>query len=878
MIITKLFICEKPDQGKNLAKAFDWNGVHKGTYIQNGTEYITWAIGHLLSQAPPKAYEPKIQDGWDLSLLPIIPEKWILDEPDANNPKTEGKNKLLHSIGTLISHAQDIVIATDFDREGETIAWEMMHKFNYKGTASRMIFSALDKKTLVNSYQNRVDSKETYGYYLAGLGRMRADWLLGMNVTIGLTASNNKFLFRGDVLSAGRVQSPIVHLVVERELEIKNFKPVDFYDIHGIFITKKNETYTGKLKIPNDFLNDDNLLTSKDHLKTITNDVAGKDAFIESYNIENKETSAPICYNLDSLQKECNVKFGFSLAETLEFAQVLYEKYKLTSYPRTDSGYMPLSQLKDAKSIFGSISKNMNNQEFDNIISLANPTFKSQVWDDKKIEAHHAIIPIDNNFDVSLLKPNELKVYDLICRRYLMQFLGNYKYEATKVKTNVNDYIFETNGNVPKVQGWKLALIGGDQSFNDNKEDEQTLPSMNQSDVVKNKEIKTTSKKTKPPAYYTDASLLEDMINVAKFIKNPKLKKIIKKGGIGTTATRAAHLDNLFLKKMLKRDGKKIRATDKAFALDKIMPQEMKEPETTAYWEEALNMICDGTLTLEKFMAQQKNVVNRIIDKIKNQECQLSEPVSGSAGKIYKCDKCGSLTQQITSNKTGIMYWVCSNKDTCNAFYEDSRGKRGDLIVRSEQPEQPKVDIICFKCNKSKMLLRKSKKENLFWVCSDDTCKTFAMNVDGKPVADIVDVCHKCNKNTLVRRKKKNSDEHFWVCSGCNTFAKDVNGKPVADLTATCVACKGDMVQREKKSDQTKFWVCQKCKTFADDDNGKPLFKTIIKETSKYCCINCKVGKFIKKTGAKGDFWSCNNYPTCKTTVKDLNGKPEKFK
>ena len=823
MKITELFVCEKPDQGKNLAKALDWNGGHKGNYIINGSKAITWGIGHLLSQAPPEVYQPKIKEGWKLNILPIVPDTWIM-QPPVNSGKSAGLYKQLGEVGKLIKEAQHIVIATDYDREGETIAWEMMDYYGYKGTTSRMIFGALDKKTLVEAYKNKVDGSKTYGMYLAGLCRMRADWLMGMNITMALTASNNKFLFKRDVLSAGRVQSPIIHLVVGREKEIKNFKPIDHYDFTGTFITKNNEHYDGKIKLNKSLCNENGLLTNKETADSIIKTVKGKQAVIFDCKTDSKETVAPLGYDLDELQKEGINRFGYTSQQVLDIAQKLYETYKIASYPRTDSRHMPVSQLKDAASIMNAISNNMQNEEFSNIISLANPKLKTAIWNDKKVVAHHAIIPINNNYNINQLNKDEKNIYDLVCRRYIMQFLGNYKYESTKIKTKVNEYIFESSGNVPKVQGWKIASKGGDS------EKENLLPQLKKDDEVTSRNVKLNSKKTKPPAHYTEATILSDMANVQKYIVNPKLKKIIKKGGIGTPATRSSHMENLFNKNYLKRDGKKIRPTDKAMAIDNILPDELKLPETTAYWEEALNLIVEGKLTLEKFMSQQNSILNKIVDKIKKQECQLTEPVSGTKGKIYTCDKCKSLTQQVKSEKTKKLFWVCGNDD-CNTFYKDSRGKRGEIIIRVEQPAQPNGDFPCLKCNKHQMILRKSSAGNLFWVCTDNKCGTFANDNNGKPVLEKKEQCHKCLQKTLVRRKKKEKEEYFWVCSDkkCGTFANDENGKPVADLTSDCPSCKkNSMVQRKKKSDGSKFWVCniKQCGTFANDVNGKPYIKS----------------------------------------------------
>jgi DNA topoisomerase-3 len=227
-MVQRVYLCEKPGQGKDLAKALGWTGGLKGGHIVNGDSVITWAIGHLLSQAPPQRYVPEIKQ-WQLALLPIIPSNWEMDAGD------DGRKKQLDVVGKLLTSASEVVIATDFDREGETIAVELLEHFKYKGPTKRMKFSSQDAKSLRKAHDEMLDGKETYSFYLAGLARMRADWLMGMNLTMAMTTYNNKFLMRGDVLSMGRVQTPIVHLIVKREHEIRDFKSVDYFEIFGQF-------------------------------------------------------------------------------------------------------------------------------------------------------------------------------------------------------------------------------------------------------------------------------------------------------------------------------------------------------------------------------------------------------------------------------------------------------------------------------------------------------------------------------------------------------------------------------------------------------------------------------------------------------------------
>lgn len=773
----RLFLCEKPSQGKDVANAL---GIkqRKDGYYTNGKDCVTWAIGHLLQQAEPDFYEPQLKrenQGWKVALLPVIPQQWQMTLPDKK--KDAGRYKQAMAIKSLLANATEVVIATDNDREGETIALELMEYFGYTGATKRMLYSSMDNKSLQTAYNNMIDGSKTYNQYVSGLGRMRADWLFGLNMTMALTATNNKMLQAGDVLSAGRVQSPIVYLVVKRELERKNFIPVPYYKFEGEFKTKEGEKYTGNLRLRAEFLDEkEGLLIDEAKMKQLYEELkSSKEAEIQKYEKKEKIEKAPVGFSLNELQKECSKRFGFSSKQTLEVAQALYEKHKLTTYPRSDSGYMDENQFGEAAGILNVINNNFNNQDYLGLMQNTNPKKKSPMWNKAKVTAHHAIIPTNVSYDLSKLNKNELNMYDLICKRYIMQFLPEYKYLSVQIETKLVNDIFTTSGNTTLDMGWK-------QADPKNKEKNKTVPLVNKGDRVDVVKVANKKDETKPPPSYTEDQLLDDLVKIRKFIENEKLKKILKETGIGTEATRANHLDNLFNKAYLKRDGKKILPTDKAYALMEIIPEILKLPETTAYWEEELNQIVEGKRTLEQFMKKVIDVLNRMVNEVKEGKCQLEKPVSGSkSGKIYTCDECKSVVRKVKSKKTKKNFWVCQS---CDTWYEDKVGRRGDKIVRVEQPK------------------------------GDHKCPT-------------------CSKQ-IMRRRNKKTGEYFWVCSD------------------------------------------EKCKTFCKDDNGKLGEKVIrkAKQTSEHNCPNCKDGNLIKRKGAKGSFWGCNNYPKCKTTFQDKDDKP----
>tara|TARA_B100000700_G_scaffold267699_1_gene307852 strand:- start:130995 stop:133505 length:2511 start_codon:yes stop_codon:yes gene_type:complete len=834
MAINKLYIFEKPDAAKHFVKALGWRSPNRTKhYIQEGSIAVTWCLGHLLQQAPPHFYDEKFKGNWDYNLLPILPKhnEWKM----IYNEKDQGRTAQLFAIRDLLKKSESVVIATDNDREGETIGWEVIEFFNYKGKLYRMLYGELTKSVLTKANDNLQDGEKFRSRYEAGLGRMRADWLMGLNLTRGYTSVNNGKLPMGDVFNTGRVISPIVYLLVLREKERQNFKPEDYFSFKGIFEKDKNE-YEGEIVFDESILEDKKLKNKEKAKQIYQNLIEEKTATITQNETINKNDHQPLGYSLTELQKEASTKFNFSPQQTLDIAQSLYEKYKLISYPRSDCSFVGEVQQKDAKfiipCIYSNIEGNSGYDKYNNVKNKIDIKQKTKIWNSKKVGAHHAIIPTGEEKNVSGLSQQEKDLYDIICRRYIMQFLPLHNYDSTEIltQTDKHKFIFKTSGKIILENGWKDIEL----KKSDNKQTKQELPMVKKGDPVNIKNIEKVDKKTKPPEQYTYSTLLSDMNNIDKFIQNEKLKKIIKSKGIGTEATRAPHIQGLLDKNYAVEKKKKLIPTDKAFAFDSLAANEIKQPEVSAYWEEELELVEKGERTLESFLDKQEKIITRLVNKIKEGKNTLSQNVKGK-GKDYPCDECGSLTSRFKAKKSGKIYWRCLSKD-CNSLYEDNRGKRGDKI---EIVKQPEGDFPCPVCS-SQMKRTKSKKTKQYiWFCTDKNCKTFCKDDNGKLGEKIEKAtsdhkCPNCDKGRLVKRKGKNGD--FW---GCNNYPD--------------------------------------CKTSVPDNNGKPDYNAPKKEkqTSNYSCPNCEKGKLVKRKGKNGDFWGCNNYPECKTSVPDNNGKPK---
>ena len=812
----QLFICEKPSQARDYAKALGIVGGSKNGYIDNGKGIqITWCIGHLLTPLDPDEYDEKYAK-WNLKDLPILPrEKWAWKP----NPKTKSQLKVVKD---LLKTAKEVIIASDADREGELIVVSLLEKFNYKGKRSRVWTSALDVTGLNKAISNKKDASYTHNEYLAASTRQKLDWIFGMSLTRGMSVANQGRVV--GVLSVGRVQTAVLNLIVLRDTEIENFKSKNFYDMTATF-TNNGGFIKTEYVIPKSFLDEEEgKCLDKSKIEEVLQKIKGKDGIITKNEKTRKKESAPLLFSLDELQKECDSKFGFGATQTLDLAQSLYETHKATSYPRSDCQYLTLDQFKEVGKVFEAMKKSdPNTKEITDFLDNADLKKKTKVWNQKKVEAsaHHAIIPTMTPFNISALNDNEAKVYDLIRKRYIAQFYPEAESDSTKIEITCEGEIFKTSGTMPVSAGWK-TIIG-------KKSESKELPLVNQGDTVLDAKPKLEIKNTKPPARFTDGTLIDAMKNAGKFVEDKNAKSILKgTEGIGTVATRANILDVLHKRDYAKKEKKSIISTDKGRGLIQYVPKKSKSIEMTAYWEGQLEQISKGTLEPNEFLLNQEKELNEMIDEIRSGNCTFKETV----GSLYNCPNCDAGLSKVKSKKNGKIYWRCMAGDNCtstNSIFPDSRGKPSF----PKKVDQGDVEYTCTKCNKGK-LLRMSGQYGTYWKCQDKECGENYTDVDMKPVAkEVVSQgdeefkCPECSKNNLTRRSGKFG--YYWRCSGtCKTNYKEVDMKPLI----------------------------------------------VKKETSEHKCPNCKTGYLVQRGGENKKFWGCNAYPKCRTAVSDKDNKP----
>ncbi|SFV89699.1 DNA topoisomerase III [hydrothermal vent metagenome] len=699
----KLYICEKPSQAKDLARVLGLRGNSKSGFIGNSSIAVTWAIGHLIQQLDPDEVDAKYSK-WNMEHLPIVPRVWEMKP----NPKTK---KQLNIIKGLLQKSNHVVIATDGDREGEVIGRELIDYFNWTGTGNinRLWLTALDDNSIQKALNNLKQGSETEPLYYAGLARARADWMVGMSATRALSLMAQGKGYRG-VLSVGRVQTPTLAIVVNRDIEIENFKPKDYYDIRAEFsgISAKWIPEEG-----GEYCDDENRCIDEQYVNHICNNIRKGSATVVKFATQRKKVPPPLLYSIDFLQEQANKKFGFSSKQVLDLAQSLYEKHKATTYPRSDCQYLPLSQLSEVKDVMTAISSIDSNMG--KLISNADLTIQSKVWNDKKLGAHHGIIPTDNrNVDMSSMTTDECKLYDLICRSYIAQFYPNYEYDKTDIEINASNEIFKNIVNLDVNLGWKIVTNSQaelKQGVVPNLENGQTL-SVDGADVE--------TKQTKPPARYSEGSLVKAMKNAHQFVTDVNLKKILKGDeGIGTSATRANIIDLLKKRNFLLVKKKQIISTDTGRALISAVPSAVKDPGMTAIMESSLSKIASGELTLEAFMDWQVDWLGKLIESIKSQTISIESNI-----KTIECPDCGKH-MFLRNGKKG-QFWGCSGYPECKTMAQNNGGK---AVFEKDMPD-------CPECGKK--LRRIKGKKGFFWSCSGyfDTpkCEFTAQDKAGKAV------------------------------------------------------------------------------------------------------------------------------------------------
>lgn len=711
----EVYICEKPSQAKDLAAVLGATQQGKG-FVHNGAgTVITWAFGHLLEMLMPDDYDEKYK-AWALETLPITPDEW-------RNKVSKDKFAQYKIIEAQVNAASKVIIATDFDREGEAIARTLLERYRYSGPVERLCLTALDEASIRKALANIKPGKETMPLYFAALARQRADWLVGMNISRLFTVLGRKVGFR-ETLHVGRVLTPTVALVCQRDSEIASFKPSPFWVLQAL-VTVQNGQFSAQWVPGEDVCDDQGRCTSKPYIEQVAAQVTGAAASISKAETKAGKESAPLPFDLTSLQQYAAKRWGYTAQQVLDIAQSLYETHKATTYPRTDSRYLPESQRADVPTILQAIIQ--TDSSFAGLVAGSDPNRKARAFNDSKVTAHHAIIPTPARANLAAMNETERNIYDAVCRFYIAQFYSDFEFNRTDIEVDCSGHTFVARGKVPLRQGWKVLFASeaeNDPQDSPNEDDsEQTsLPKVNQGEPAQLSRPDVQDKMTRPSPHFTEATLLAAMENIARFVTEEHFKKILKEtAGLGTPATRASIIEGAVQRGYIKREKKVLKATDKAHALISVLPPAIKSPGMTAAWEQELERIAEGTGNMSAFMGQITGWITQTVEQLKAAAPQLTaaDGVIDQAFKSAKpaeheCFACGGLLRRIKGAKG--FFWGCRN-EACKKTFNDNRGKPEERRD-SNDPLAPK----CPECS-SAMRLRKGvapgkKRATQFWGCT----------------------------------------------------------------------------------------------------------------------------------------------------------------
>lgn len=663
----RLFLCEKPSQGKDIGRILGATQRGEGCLSGSGVT-ITWCIGHLVEAAAPEVYDAALKR-WSLEQLPIIPQQWRVEV----KPKAATQFKVVKA---LLAKATHLVIATDADREGELIAREIIDLCGYRGPIERLWLSALNDASIRTALGKLRPSSDTLPMYYSALARSRADWLVGMNLSRLFTVLGRQAGYDG-VLSVGRVQTPTLKLVVDRDREIAAFKSVPFWAI-DVSLSAEGQAFSAQWVAPDGCTDDAGRCLQQPVAQQAAQQIrAAGSAQVVSVETERVREGPPLLFDLSTLQEVCSKQLGLDVQETLQIAQALYETHKATTYPRSDSGYLPESMFAEVPAVLDSLLK--TDPSLRPIMSQLDRSQRSRAWNDGKVTAHHGIIPTLEPANLSALSEKELAVYRLIRAHYLAQFLPHHEFDRTVAEFSCGRQTLVAAGKQVVIKGWRLVLAEpqADEDCVDAARS-QVLPPLREGLACQVAEAEIKALKTMPPKPYTQGELVKSMKGIARFVTDPRLKQKLKDTtGIGTEATRANIISVLIARGYIVKKGRSIRASDAAFTLIDAVPAAIADPGTTAVWEQALDMIEAGQLTLDVFLSKQAAWISQLIAQYGSMSLSIKLP----HGPI--CPQCGAPTRQRTG-KSGP-FWSCSRYPDCKGTLpvESGTPKRGASRSRS---------------------------------------------------------------------------------------------------------------------------------------------------------------------------------------------------
>jgi DNA topoisomerase-3 len=653
-----LVIAEKPSVGRDLSSALpgSYTGSKDKTYLEGDDYVITWAVGHLVGLAPPDEYDPKLKK-WRFADLPILPEKFKLV------PNDEKSRKQLTAVHKLIKRDDiDLIVnACDAGREGELIFAYVYETAGVQKPIKRLWLNSMTRKAIEEAFGRLRAGEEMQTLEAAARSRSEADWVVGMNATRAASI-RLRAAFDGAV-SLGRVQTPTLALVARREEEIRNFKPEPYWLVEAAFEATGERAYRGR------YMGGKRIAEAE--AQKIVEAVRGGRGDITKVETKEEREKAQLLYDLTSLQRHANTLFGFSARRTLAAAQKLYEEHKAITYPRTNSRYLPSDQIAEIKPTAQLVGHNPQYRKASEYVTSLDKLPLGRVVNDKRVEDHHALIPTRAEHNLSKMGPDELKVYDLVAKRFLAVFHPDAVYERTRIETVVSEHVFRTSGRRLLEAGWK-GVYGAEVQQQDSGEDDtggdQLLPKLEQGEQVDVASVESMRKETQPPRRFTEASLLGAMEAAGKDIEDGELREAMKDSGIGTPATRAAIIERLVDVAYIEREGRALHATEKGVQVIRLLDYHpLTSPELTGDWERRLALIEQGSDSRPAFMKDIATFTTETVqalDKLKDVKIERAN--------LGPCPVCG---RDVIENRKGYSCWTKEDPGCGFVIWKRKAGK-----------------------------------------------------------------------------------------------------------------------------------------------------------------------------------------------------------
>lgn len=770
----RLFIAEKPELARAIVEGLGGGDRKNGYYECALGDVVTWCFGHMLELLDPHEYDPKYKK-WEISDLPIAFVPW------KKKPSASSKEQL-NIVTDLIRRASTVVNAGDPDAEGQLLVDEILQYAQYKGPVKRVLINDNTPAVVKKSLGNLRNNGDFAGLSAAAEARQVGDQFYGYTMSRLYTIAGRQ-VGGQDVLSVGRVQTPILGLVVRRDRENADHKKQNYFEIRGNFAISGVDFSATYKAGSNDPLDEKGRIIDKGFADGIVMAVSRKPATVMNAETAAKETPPPLPYNLLKLQTDAARLYGLKPDAVKDITQNLREKYRLITYNRSDCQYLSEEQHADAPGVLAAIAG--SNPALAEFANVAKPSLKSRAYDSSKVTAHHAIIPTAATVDFSTLSKDEQNIYTLIARAYIAQFWEPYKYEQTTIGIISEGHEFACKTHVPTSAGWK-TLYGKDSDAENESSDDETIQTSLKDLVAGNlgecTNAEILAKETKPQPLYNMASLLTDLTRVAKYVKDDSLRKLLldkdkgkvgENGGIGTPATRDSIIALLFKRGFIeeKKSGKTatIVSTQAGRDLYDSLPDQARYPDMTAIWHGQQKDIETGTMDINTFIRGLVDYLGEEVERVKSEGINLTV-------ELYPCPICGKAMNK-RKGKKGV-FWGCSGYPECQTTLPDDNGKPGERVESAESPD-------CPECGKP-MRMRKGQKGTFFGCSGYPDCKKTIPAKDGKPVdstpADVSEIhrCMECGKG-LIRRPSKNRKGHWWGCSGfpeCKQMYFDKDGKP----------------------------------------------------------------------------------------------------